>query len=367
MQCSNLPALTGGLEALGSIAGAGSFSIIHVWVIQVDDVCFAVVLQAVPELVSSLSRGRLSTALENSGEAADGSSTPGISGAAEGSPWEAKSPGDSPRSRTPLHLDSMAGDRRQARALHVLANHRSLKLPSWLCVHGTLCEAPDMLGMRMQSAYQESLQLRVRKHLQKHLQVQALTDCARFLTRRCSRIASDAKMESLVSVAWDVLGWQRSASSNIAWWAAQVTLAQGSGARRLAEVRCRAAIQLLLVQASGEIYAAHSQRLPQAGAILMLDALADMAQHARDVDADLDMRRLLAAAQVESKVRIVPLMPLRSEPAYVSSSHTRLTRSRPLCKGWVHHVGAGVDEPTLSRLPTTVVAFHPEQGHVRPP
>lgn len=86
----------------------------------------------------------------------------------------------------------------------------------------------------------------------------------------------------------------------------QVTLAQGSGARRLAEVRCRAAIQLLLVQASGEIYAAHSQRLPQAGAILMLDALAEMAQHARDVDADLDMRRLLAAAQAESKVSLLP-------------------------------------------------------------
>ena len=89
-------------------------------------------------------------------------------------------------------------------------------------------------------------------------------------------------------------------------WAVQVTLAQGSGARRLAEVRCRAAIQLLLVQASGEIYAAHSQRLPQAGAILMLDALAEMAQHARDVDADLDMRRLLAAAQADSKVSLLP-------------------------------------------------------------
>ena len=84
-----------------------------------------------------------------------------------------------------------------------------------------------------------------------------------------------------------------------------MTLSQGSGARRLAEVRCRAAIQLLLVQASGEVYAAHSQRLPQAAAILMLDALADMTQLARDVDADLDMRRQLAVAQAESKVRLV--------------------------------------------------------------
>ena len=112
-----------------------------------------------------------------------------------------------------------------------------------------------------------------------------------------------------------------------AWWAAQVTLAQGSGARRLAEVRCRAAIQLLLVQASGEIYAAHSQRLPQAGAILMLDALADMAQHARNVDADLDMRRLLAAAQVESKVHVLLLLLLSDQLKSHLFNHTRLTRS----------------------------------------
>ena len=102
---------------------------------------------------------------------------------------------------------------------------------------------------------------------------------------------------------------------------AQVTLAQGSGARRLAEVRCRAAIQLLLVQASGEIYAAHSQRLPQAAAILMLDALADMAQHARRVDADLDMRRDLAAAQAESKVR-------RSR----CNAHSLCLRSKAACE-----------------------------------
>ena len=101
----------------------------------------------------------------------------------------------------------------------------------------------------------------------------------------------------------------------------QVTLAQGSGARRLAEVRCRAAIQLLLVQASGEIYAAHSQRLPQAAAILMLDALADMAQHARSVDADLGMRRDLAAAQAESKVR-------RS----CCNAHSLSLRSRAACE-----------------------------------
>ncbi len=130
-----------------------------------------------------------------------------------------------------------------------------------------------------------------------------------------------------------------------------MSLSSGSGARRLAEARTRAAIQLLLVQACGEVcsavsplllfpglacyffwcmqqmpeqacmcrhaltrvcvlparatlqvYAAHSPRLPQAAAILMLDALAEIAQHARDIDADLALRRDLAAAQAEGKV-----------------------------------------------------------------
>ncbi len=44
---------------------------------------------------------------------------------------------------------------------------------------------------------------------------------------------------------------------------AQVSLVAGAGARRLAEARCRAAVQLLLVQAAGEIYVAHAPRLPQ--------------------------------------------------------------------------------------------------------
>ena len=43
-------------------------------------------------------------------------------------------------------------------------------------------------------------------------------------------------------------------------------------------------------------------RLPQAAAILMLDALSTMAAHARDVDADLELRSSLAAAQIEGQV-----------------------------------------------------------------
>ena len=110
-------------------------SITHVLPAKVIDACVAAVVQAVPELVSSLSRGRLSTTEEDSSEAADGSGTPGISAAAEGSPWEAKSPGDSPRSRTPLRLDSMSSDRRQARAIHVFIHHQAVKDSGWLSWH----------------------------------------------------------------------------------------------------------------------------------------------------------------------------------------------------------------------------------------
>lgn len=49
-----------------------------------------------------------------------------------------------------------------------------------------------------------------------------------------------------------------------------MSLAAGAGARRLAEARCRAAVQLLLVQACGEVYVSHAPRLPQVGLTLTL-------------------------------------------------------------------------------------------------
>lgn len=65
--------------------------------------------------MASLSHARLSAADEYGAEGAAG--TPGGRAdghAPEGSPWEAKSPGDSPRSRIPARMDSMSGERRQA-------------------------------------------------------------------------------------------------------------------------------------------------------------------------------------------------------------------------------------------------------------
>lgn len=65
--------------------------------------------------MASLSHARLSAADEYGGEGAAG--TPGGQAnrhTPEGSPWEAKSPEDSPRSRIPVRTDSTSGEHRKA-------------------------------------------------------------------------------------------------------------------------------------------------------------------------------------------------------------------------------------------------------------
>ncbi|KAL3151968.1 hypothetical protein ABBQ32_001092 [Trebouxia sp. C0010 RCD-2024] len=107
---------------------------------------------------------------------------------------------------------------------------------------------------------------------------------------------------------------------------AQWSLSGGAGARRLGEARTRAAIQLLLVQACGEIFHAHGQRLAPDAITGILDVVQRLADHARQVDQDMTLRRQLAAAQAHDKVadnrRLAdpPLMRLESEGghAYLS-------------------------------------------------
>jgi brefeldin A-inhibited guanine nucleotide-exchange protein len=86
-----------------------------------------------------------------------------------------------------------------------------------------------------------------------------------------------------------------------------MSLVSGSGARRLNEARCRAAIQLLLVQASGEIYAQHAQHMPLRATRAMLDTIVMVADHARDIDADVALRVALAQAQLDDNVRKGPI------------------------------------------------------------
>ena len=76
----------------------------------------------------------------------------------------------------------------------------------------------------------------------------------------------------------------------------------GAGARRLGEARTRAAIQLLLVQACGEIFHAHGRRLAIDAVTGILGIVQRLADHARQVDKDMTLRRQLAAAQAHDKV-----------------------------------------------------------------
>jgi hypothetical protein len=64
----------------------------------------------------------------------------------------------------------------------------------------------------------------------------------------------------------------------------------------------RAAVQLLLVQACGQIYEAHSSRIPQPALEMVLKALQLVSKHAREVDDDMELRRALAFAQAEDQV-----------------------------------------------------------------
>ena len=83
----------------------------------------------------------------------------------------------------------------------------------------------------------------------------------------------------------------------------QWSLSTGAGARRLGEARTRAAIQLLLVQTCGEIFHVHGRRLAADALTGILDVVKQLADHARQVDKDMQLRRQLAAAQAQDKVR----------------------------------------------------------------
>ena len=99
------------------------------------------------------------------------------------------------------------------------------------------------------------------------------------------------------------------------------SLGTGAGSRRLAEVKCRAGTQLLLAQACGEVYAAHSRKLPIPAAISLLNVLQCIAQHATGVDADVGLRHSLSMAQAADGVPVdrelpdPPLLHLEVEAA----------------------------------------------------
>ena len=80
------------------------------------------------------------------------------------------------------------------------------------------------------------------------------------------------------------------------------TLESGAGARRLAEIRCRASVQLLLAQACGELYAAHPQSINIDSIIHVLDLLEQISSRCVDVDGNMGLRESLALAQTADGV-----------------------------------------------------------------
>ena len=78
-------------------------------------------------------------------------------------------------------------------------------------------------------------------------------------------------------------------------------------------MRCKAAVQLLLVQACGEVYTHHAQRLSAGAMTCMLDTLVMVANHARQLNSNFDLRQLLLMAQLNDRVSAA--VPVPCQPA----------------------------------------------------
>lgn len=99
------------------------------------------------------------------------------------------------------------------------------------------------------------------------------------------------------------------------------------GAGGGAQVRVRAAVQLLVVQACGEVHARHGAAMPPPSLAAMLDALRAVADHARAVDDDMALRRALAFAQAEDQVR-APHLLLRCDQERGPATHAGIDALR---------------------------------------
>lgn len=92
------------------------------------------------------------------------------------------------------------------------------------------------------------------------------------------------------------------------------SLGSGAGSRRLAELKCRASVQLLLSQACGELYAAHSQRILNASLVKILDILEEISERYVHVNGNMGLRDTLALAQTADNVSQAKLL---SDPPFL--------------------------------------------------
>ena len=80
------------------------------------------------------------------------------------------------------------------------------------------------------------------------------------------------------------------------------TLESGAGARRLAELRCRASVQLLMAQACGELYAAHPQSINVTSMTKILDLLEQISSRCVQINGNMGLRESLSLAQTADNV-----------------------------------------------------------------
>eukprot|EP00210_Caulerpa_lentillifera_P001785 g1715.t1 len=110
------------------------------------------------------------------------------------------------------------------------------------------------------------------------------------------------------------------------------TLRHGVGSRRLSEVRCRAAVQLLTVQAIGEIYKTHHTVLDTPLLQKLIVSLETISLHSRKVDTDIQIRQFLAVLQSEDHIgedqRLMDPPLVRLE---IDSTHSLLSLLLHIC------------------------------------
>eukprot|EP00850_Spirogloea_muscicola_P010395 SM000061S19222 [mRNA] locus=s61:207593:216818:+ [translate_table: standard] len=121
----------------------------------------------------------------------------------------------------------------------------------------------------------------------------------------------------------------------------------------VADVRCKTAVQLLLVQAMTEVYELHGTRLSVEHTLLLLDTLQSVAAHAHAVNGNLPLRRALSTLQAATQMPDPPLLRLESEAFH---AYLTLLQRLPLEKP---DLAAQVDvELRLVKLCSEVLAVY---------
>jgi len=101
------------------------------------------------------------------------------------------------------------------------------------------------------------------------------------------------------------------------------SLTEGSGARRLANLKCKIAVQVLLAKCVGETYQSFKGHFASAAKVALLDLLKDMVRESKAVNLDIEQRARLIALQANCDLepngglRDPPLLELEKESFHI--------------------------------------------------